>query len=100
MKAAKFGKTRSEQEQNLRSEGYNSLSDEQLDKSDYIERKLRDITGSQHNSLSQADLDSFDDTLPGSLRTRASGGWNSKSPAYMQNFDGINWESKQNASAK
>ena len=35
----RFGKRRSEQEQNLRREGMKSLTDEQLDKCKYLEKK-------------------------------------------------------------
>jgi hypothetical protein len=50
---AKFGRTRSEQEENLRKEGMRSLSDEQLDKCKFIERKIRDSCGSKENVVGQ-----------------------------------------------
>ena len=41
-----FGKTRSEQERNLRSEGWGrTLSDEQLDKCKYLERRVKNKLG-------------------------------------------------------
>jgi hypothetical protein len=92
MKTSVFGRTRSEQEKNLRSEGYNSLTDEQLDKSGYIEKKLRDITGSKNNFLSQADIDKFDDTIPGSINIGVQSGWNKKSQKFFDNFDAIDWD--------
>lgn len=46
-----FGKTRSEQEKNLRKEWGFTLSDEQLDKLEYIERKKRDHDGSKKNFI-------------------------------------------------
>jgi hypothetical protein len=50
---AKFGRTRSEQEENLRKEGMVSLSDEQLDKIKYIEKKNKEATGSKENFVGQ-----------------------------------------------
>jgi len=50
---AKFGKTRSEQEQNLRREGMRSLSDEQLDRVKFLEKRLRNETGSKENLIGQ-----------------------------------------------
>lgn len=38
-RAYRYGKTRSEQEGNLRKDGMGSLTDEQLDKCKYLERK-------------------------------------------------------------
>ncbi len=49
----RYGRTRSEQESNLRKDGMRSLSDEQFDKLKYIERRLRDTTGSTHNYVGQ-----------------------------------------------
>ena len=49
----KFGKTRSEQEQNLRREGMRSLSDEQLDRVKFLEKKVKESTGSKDNTLGQ-----------------------------------------------
>jgi hypothetical protein len=49
----KFGRTRSEQEQNLRKEGMRSLSDEQLDRVKFLEKRLRDETGSKDNLVGQ-----------------------------------------------
>lgn len=49
----KFGYTRSEQEQNLRREGMRSLSDEQLDRVKFLEKKVRESTGSKENTIGQ-----------------------------------------------
>jgi hypothetical protein len=49
----KFGNTRSEQEENLRKEGMRSLSDEQLDKCKFIEKKYKEETGSTQNFINQ-----------------------------------------------
>lgn len=49
----KFGYTRSEQEQNLRREGMSSLSDEQLDRCKFLEKKIKESTGSKENTLGQ-----------------------------------------------
>jgi hypothetical protein len=50
---AKFGRTRSEQESNLRKEGMRSLSDEQLDHMKFVEKKVKDGTGSTENFIRQ-----------------------------------------------
>jgi hypothetical protein len=50
---AKFGRTRSEQETNLRKEGMRSLSDEQLDHTKFVEKKVKDGTGSAENFIRQ-----------------------------------------------
>jgi hypothetical protein len=50
---SKFGRTRSEQESNLRKEGMSSLSDEQLDHMKFVEKKLKDNTGSTDNFVRQ-----------------------------------------------
>jgi len=49
----KFGRTRSEQESNLRKEGMKSLSDEQLDHMKFVEKKLKNDTGSTENFIRQ-----------------------------------------------
>jgi hypothetical protein len=50
---AKFGRTRSEQEQNLRREGMRSLSDEQLDRAKFLEKRLKNEHGSKENFIGQ-----------------------------------------------
>jgi hypothetical protein len=50
---AKFGKTRSEQEENLRREGMRSLSDEQLDRVKFLEKRLKNESGSTENMVGQ-----------------------------------------------
>ena len=49
----KFGRTRSEQEENLRKEGMQSLSDEQLDRVKFLERRLKNENGSKDNHIGQ-----------------------------------------------
>ena len=49
----KFGYTRSEQEQNLRREGMRSLSDEQLDRCKFLEKKFKDQTGAKESHVGQ-----------------------------------------------
>lgn len=53
----RFGKTRSEQEKNMRKEWGSTMSDEQLDKLRYAEKKLRDSTGSKKNFVRGQDID-------------------------------------------
>lgn len=54
---ASFGKTRSEQEENLRKDGMSSLTDEQLDKCKYLERKAREELGSKENLFNPMEID-------------------------------------------
>jgi len=49
----KFGYTRSEQEQNLRREGMRSLSDEQLDRVKFLEKRVKNEQGSTENNIGQ-----------------------------------------------
>jgi len=53
---AKFGRTRAEQEENLRKEGMRSLSDEQLDRLRHVEKKYKDKTGSADNFFDQGKI--------------------------------------------
>lgn len=52
-----FGKGRSEQERNLRKEGMASLTDEQLDKCEYLERKVKEKHGAEKTYLKQFHID-------------------------------------------
>jgi hypothetical protein len=49
----KFGYTRSEQEQNLRRDGMRSLSDEQLDRCKFLEKKFKGQTGAKDSNIGQ-----------------------------------------------
>jgi len=46
-----YGKTRSEQEKNMRKEWGATMSDEQLDKLKYAEKKKKDFDGSKQNFI-------------------------------------------------
>jgi len=48
---AHFGKTRSESEANMRKEWGPTMSDEQLDKLKYMERKIKDKYGQTKNFI-------------------------------------------------
>lgn len=52
-----FGKTRSEQEKNMRKEWGGSLTDEQLDKCQYLEKKLKEKTGKEKSFLGGHEID-------------------------------------------
>ena len=54
-KPYRFGKTRSEQEANLRKEGMRTLSDEQLDKCRFLEKK----SGITKSFFDQREIDSI-----------------------------------------
>ena len=51
------GKTRSEQEDNLRKEWGSTMTDEQLDKLKYVERKIMDSSGQKKNFIRGQDID-------------------------------------------
>jgi hypothetical protein len=53
----KLGKTRSEQEENLRKEWGQTITDEQLDKLKFIERKKNEYDGSKKNFITAIDID-------------------------------------------
>jgi uncharacterized membrane protein YcgQ (UPF0703/DUF1980 family) len=46
-----FGKIRSEQEQNIRKEWGATVTDEQLDKIKFIEKKIKEFNGSNTNFI-------------------------------------------------
>ena len=52
-----FGKTRSEQEKNMRKEWGTTMSDEQLDKLKFLEKKVKDKSGSKKNFITGIDID-------------------------------------------
>lgn len=52
-KSETLGKTRSQMEVNLRSEGMYTLTDEQLDKCKHLEKKGKEKFGSSKNFLNQ-----------------------------------------------
>ena len=52
-----FGKTRSEQEENMRKEWGSTLTDEQLDKCKFLEKKIKDKTGQKKNFIRGQDID-------------------------------------------
>jgi len=53
----KFGKTRSEQEENWRKEGASTMTEEQLSKLKYLERKIKEKTGQSKNFIPGQDID-------------------------------------------
>lgn len=53
----KFGKTRSEHEENMRKEWGSTMTDEQLDKCKYLERKLKEHSGSVKNFVRANEID-------------------------------------------
>ena len=56
-KPESFGRTRSEQETNMRKEWGPTMSDESLDKLKFLERKKRDWDGSRKNFLGGHEID-------------------------------------------
>ena len=52
-----LGKSRSEQEQNLRKEWGPTLTDEQLDKAKYIEKKVKEVTGADRSFVGAMDTE-------------------------------------------
>ena len=53
----KFGKTRSQQEENIRKEWGPTVTDEQLDKLKHLERKVKERTGSIKNFFTGTEID-------------------------------------------
>lgn len=53
----KFGKTRSEQEENMRQEWGETMTDEQLDKLKFIEKRKKENDGSKKNFFTGIDID-------------------------------------------
>jgi hypothetical protein len=47
----KMGRTRSEQEINLRKEWGSTITDEQLDKMKFVEKRVKEMTGSKDNFI-------------------------------------------------
>ena len=52
-----YGKTRSEQEENMRKEWGSTMTDEQLDKVKYIEKKMKNETGRTKSFIRGQDID-------------------------------------------
>jgi len=52
-----FGKTRSEQEENMRKEWGTTMTDEQLDKLKFVEKKIKDKSGQSKNFIRLNDVD-------------------------------------------
>lgn len=52
-----FGKTRSEQEKNMRKEWGSTMTDEQLSKLKYAEKKVNESNGSKKNFITGIDID-------------------------------------------
>ena len=53
----RVGKTRSEHEENLRKEWGRTMTDEQLDKLKYMERKIKEKSGQTKNFIRGQDID-------------------------------------------
>ena len=53
----KIGRTRSEQEENLRKEWGSTMSDENLSKLKYLEKRAKEEIGSKDNFISQVDVE-------------------------------------------
>lgn len=56
----KLGKTRSEQEKNIRKEWGFTMSDEQLDKCEWLEKQRKDYDGSTKNFIPGHEIDRLD----------------------------------------
>ncbi len=86
----RFGKTRSEQEGNMRKEWGHTMTDEQLDKLKFIEKRKKKIDGSTKNFATGIDIDRMDrvdrrDKL-GEIVSSTS------SERYRENFNSIDWK--------
>jgi hypothetical protein len=56
-KTDNYGKTRSQHEENLRKEWGQTMTDEQLDKLKFIEKKKSEVEGSKKNFITCIDID-------------------------------------------
>jgi len=55
--SSSFGKTRSEQEVNIRKEWGSTMTDEHLDKLKHLERKQKEIFGTSNGFARQTDIE-------------------------------------------
>lgn len=55
--SAKFGRRRSEQEENIRKEWGPTMSDESFDKLKYLEKKVEQTTGAKETFVGQVEID-------------------------------------------
>ena len=85
----KVGKTRSEQERNLRKEWGHTITDEQLDKLEFQERKIEKRTGSKKNFVRGHIIDTVDEKP---LDHKPWTDWYPYStPSFRSNYEGIKW---------
>ncbi len=85
-----YGKTRSQHEENMRKEWGHTMTDAQLDKLKFFEKRKKDIDGSTKNFATGIDIDRMDrvdrrDKL-GMIISMTSG------EKYGENYDLIDWE--------
>ncbi len=86
----KFGKTRSEHEENMRKEWGHTMTDEQLDKLKFFEKRKKNIDGSTKNFATGIDIDRMDEMdRRDKLDMIVSMTGNEK---YEKNYDLIDWE--------
>jgi len=52
----KYGKTRTEQEYNLRKDGFKGMDDDKYDRCKWLEKKLKEKTGAKEGFINQVDL--------------------------------------------
>lgn len=53
----RLGKHRSEQEENIRKEGMRTMTDEQLDKCKFVEKKCKEILGASKSFFDKSEID-------------------------------------------
>lgn len=58
-KSANYGRTRSEQEANIRKDWGPTLTDEQLDKIKFVEKQAKELTGSKENFVTPMNTDNI-----------------------------------------
>ncbi len=86
----KFGKTRSEHEENMRKEWGHTMTDAQLDKLKFLEKRKKNIDGSTKNFATGIDIDRMDRVdRRDKLDMIVSMTGNEK---YEKNYDLIDWE--------
>ncbi len=85
-----YGKTRSVQEENMRKEWGQTMTDVQLDKLKFFEKRKKNIDGSTKNFATGIDIDRMDeaDRIEKSDEVISTTG----SERYKKNYDSIDWD--------
>ncbi len=85
-----YGKTRSQHEENMRKEWGHTMTDEQLDKLKFFEKRKKNTDGSTKNFATGIDIDRMDEIdrteEPDEIISTTG------SEKYRENYDSIDWD--------